>query len=111
MKLWDNKSRSALTYPAGYFIPASPALSVVPLCPESTCVLFELKELIKTGSRGGAEPRQPLQRAILLASETLAVACAGQRDARVPTQCKQHSPLLLLAAWRVLLLEASPYLC
>lgn len=77
VKLWDNKSRSALTYPAGYFIPASPALSVVPLYPESMCVLFELKELIKTGSGGGAEPWQPLQHASLLASETLAVAWAS----------------------------------
>ena len=52
-------------------------MSVVPLHPESMRVLFEAKELIKTSSRGGGKQCQPLQHAILLASEMLAVARAS----------------------------------
>lgn len=75
-QLWNNRGRRALTYPSGCILPASPALSVVPLDAEGMFVPLEVKELIKTGSGGGGRQCQPLQHAVLLASEGLALAPA-----------------------------------
>jgi len=69
-----------------------PALSVVPLHPESTCVFFELKELIKTVSHGGEKQCQLCRIPSCWHRKRWQWLVQMQRGACAPTQCEQHSP-------------------